>query len=69
LLILIVDDHELIRNGLAQSIVALGITLLVEPPPTMRGARSPLLFTKPDLVMVVSSHRAVVRESGDHTAH
>jgi DNA-binding NarL/FixJ family response regulator len=50
-LILIVDDHELIRKGLAQALRSAGHNIAGEAA-TVAEARAQLLFTKPDLVVV-----------------
>ena len=51
MLVLIVDDHELIRNGLVQAIRGAGHNIVGEAA-TLAEARMQLLFTKPDLVIV-----------------
>ena len=51
MIILIVDDHELIRNGLAQALRRAGHNIVGEAA-TLAEARAQLLFTKPDLVIV-----------------
>lgn len=51
MLVLIVDDHELIRNGLVQAIRGAGHNIVGEAA-TLAEARIQLLFTKPDLVIV-----------------
>ncbi len=51
MLILIVDDHELIRKGLAQALRSAGHNIAGEAA-TVAEARAQLLFTKPDLVLV-----------------
>lgn len=51
MLILIVDDHELIRRGLAQALRGAGHNIVGEAE-TLAQARAQLLFTKPDLVVV-----------------
>jgi len=50
-LILIVDDHELIRTGLTQALRAAGHNIVGEAA-SLAEARAQLLFTKPDLVIV-----------------
>jgi DNA-binding NarL/FixJ family response regulator len=51
MLILIVDDHELIRKGLVQALQGAGHNIVGEAA-TLAEARAELLFTKPDLVIV-----------------
>jgi DNA-binding NarL/FixJ family response regulator len=51
MLILIVDDHELIRAGLTQALRKAGHNIVGEAA-TLSDARAQLLFTKPDLVIV-----------------
>ena len=51
MLILIVDDHELIRKGLVQALRSAGHNIVGEAA-TLAEARAQLLFTKPDLVLV-----------------
>lgn len=51
MLVLIVDDHELIRTGLAQAIRGAGHNI-VGTAATIAEARATLLFTQPDLVIV-----------------
>jgi two-component system response regulator DevR len=51
MLILIVDDHELIRKGLGQALRGAGHNIVGEAA-TVAEARAQLLFTKPDLVIV-----------------
>ncbi len=51
MLILIIDDHELIRNGLVQALRTAGHNIVGEAA-TIAEARAQLLFTKPDLVIV-----------------
>jgi DNA-binding NarL/FixJ family response regulator len=46
-----VDDHELIRRGLVQALQGAGHNIVGEAA-TLAQARSELLFTKPDLVIV-----------------
>ena len=51
MLILIVDDHELIRAGLKQALQAAGHNIVGEAA-SLAEARAELLFTQPDLVLV-----------------
>lgn len=51
MLILIVDDHELIRRGLVQALRGAGHNIVGEAA-TLAEARAQLLFTRPDLVIV-----------------
>jgi len=51
MLILIVDDHELIRSGLKQALQAAGHNIVGEAA-SLAEARAELLFTQPDLVLV-----------------
>ncbi len=51
MLILIVDDHELIRNGLAQALRGAGHNIVGEAA-TLAEAKAQLLFTQPELVIV-----------------
>ena len=51
MLILIVDDHELIRTGLKQALQAAGHNIVGEAA-SLAEARAELLFTQPDLVLV-----------------
>ena len=51
MLVLIVDDHELIRKGLVQALRTAGHNIVGESA-TVAEARAQLLFTKPDLVIV-----------------
>ena len=51
MLVLIVDDHELIRTGLVQAIRGAGHNIVGEAA-TLAEARMQLLFTKPELVIV-----------------
>lgn len=51
MLILIVDDHELIRQGLKQALVVAGHNIVGEAA-TLAEARAQLLFTRPELVLV-----------------
>jgi DNA-binding NarL/FixJ family response regulator len=51
MLILIVDDHELIRNGLVQALRGAGHNIVGEAA-TIAEAKAQLLFTKPNLVIV-----------------
>ena len=51
MLILIVDDHELIRAGLKQALQAAGHNIVGEAA-SLAEARADLLFTQPDLVLV-----------------
>ncbi len=51
MLILIVDDHELIRTGLTQALRGAGHNIVGEAT-CLAEARAQLLFTRPDLVIV-----------------
>ena len=51
MLILIVDDHELIRAGLKQALQTAGHNIVGEAA-SLAEARAELLFTQPDLVLV-----------------
>jgi len=51
MLILIVDDHELIRAGLKQALQSAGHNIVGEAA-SLAEARAELLFTQPDLVLV-----------------
>jgi len=51
MLVLIVDDHELIRNGLIQAIRGAGHNIVGEAA-TIAEAKAQLLFTKPEIVIV-----------------
>ena len=51
MLILIVDDHELIRNGLAQALRGAGHNIVGEAA-TLAEAKAQLLFTHPEVVIV-----------------
>ena len=51
MLVLVVDDHELIRQGLVQALRGAGHNIVGEAA-TLAEARAELLFTKPDLVIV-----------------
>ena len=51
MLVLVVDDHELIRQGLVQALRRAGHNIVGEAA-SIAEARASLLFTKPDLVLV-----------------
>ena len=51
MLVLIVDDHELIRTGLVQAVRGAGHNIIGEAA-TLAEARAQLLFTKPEIVIV-----------------
>jgi len=51
MLVLIVDDHELIRSGLVQAVRGAGHNIIGEAA-TLAEARAQLLFTKPEIVIV-----------------
>ncbi len=51
MLVLIIDDHELIRKGLVQALRIAGHNIVGEAS-SVAEARAQLLFTKPDLVIV-----------------
>lgn len=51
MLVLVVDDHELIRQGLVQALRGAGHNIVGQVA-TIAEARAALLFTKPDLVIV-----------------
>ena len=51
MLILIVDDHELIRNGLAQALRGAGHNIVGEAA-TLAEAKAQLLITQPEVVIV-----------------
>ena len=51
MLVLVVDDHELIRQGLIQALRGAGHNIVGEAA-SIAEARAALLFTKPDLVLV-----------------
>ena len=51
MLVLIIDDHELIRKGLVQALQTAGHNIVGEAR-TVAEARAQLLFTQPDLVIV-----------------
>ena len=51
MLVLVVDDHELIRQGLVQALRGAGHNIVGEAA-TIAAARSALLFTKPDLLIL-----------------
>lgn len=51
MLILLIDDHELIRKGLTQALRAAGHNIVGEAA-SLAQARAQLIFTKPELVIV-----------------
>ncbi len=51
MLVLVVDDHELIRQGLVQALRGAGHNIIGEAA-TIAEARAALLFTKPDLMIL-----------------